>query len=288
MLSRSAQHSLDKVAKAFADKIAELQELTLLRADNASKDINSQDLVALDSSVQAVELKLREIQRFVNQEKQAVDKAKVLISACSKQRDQLQYLSTHLPTRLPEAVAVQSRPQQQAAGVPAPAKETSGDEVSDSDENRDTANQEPQPTRQAANDKKKRLKAPRRYISHAELASVSSYMRGRLTIETVNAALGDAASHSEANNRLMAAARSNSVKPADRKRATTLLHCVAGKEGIRGRFWFVDSDLKKGTALKLDKTGKAILTVLRHLGRLTEVRVSLDGMPQAAYVLQPE
>ena len=66
-----------------------------------------------------------------------------------------------------------------------------------------------------------------RYISHAELASVSSYMRGRLTIETVNAALDDAASHSEANHRLMAAARSNSVKPADRKRATTLLHCVA-------------------------------------------------------------
>ena len=56
---------------------------------------------------------------------------------------------------------------------------------------------------------------------------MSSYMRGRLTIETVNAALDDAAGHSEANNRLMAAARSNCVKPADRKRATTLLHCVA-------------------------------------------------------------
>ena len=56
---------------------------------------------------------------------------------------------------------------------------------------------------------------------------MSSYMRGRLTIETVNAALDDAASHSEGNHRLMAAARSNSVKPADRKRATTLLHCVA-------------------------------------------------------------
>ena len=46
---------------------------------------------------------------------------------------------------------------------------------------------------------------------------------------------------------------------------------LQAKEGIRGRFWFVDSDLKGGTALKLDKTGKAILTVLRHLGRLTEV-----------------
>ena len=52
-------------------------------------------------------------------------------------------------------------------------------------------------------------------------------MRGRLTIETVNAALDDIASHAEANSKLMAAARSNSVKAADRKRATTLLHCVA-------------------------------------------------------------
>ena len=66
-----------------------------------------------------------------------------------------------------------------------------------------------------------------RYISQAELASVSSYMRGRLTIEAVNAALDDAASYGEGNHRLMAAARSNSVKPADRKRATTLLHCIA-------------------------------------------------------------
>ncbi len=68
---------------------------------------------------------------------------------------------------------------------------------------------------------------PLRYISQAELASVSSYMRGRLTIETVNSAIDDAASHSEANAKLMAATKSNSVKPADRKRATTLLHCVA-------------------------------------------------------------
>lgn len=66
-----------------------------------------------------------------------------------------------------------------------------------------------------------------RYISQAELASVSSYMRGRLTIETVNAALDDAAGHSEANSKLMAAAKANTVKAADRKRATTLLHCVA-------------------------------------------------------------
>ncbi len=47
---------------------------------------------------------------------------------------------------------------------------------------------------------------------------------------------------------------------------------VQGKEGIRGRHWFLESDLKGGATLKMDKTGKAILTVLRHLGRLIEVK----------------
>ncbi len=46
---------------------------------------------------------------------------------------------------------------------------------------------------------------------------------------------------------------------------------VQAKEGIRGRHWFLESDLKGGATLKMDKTGKAILTVLRHLGRLIEV-----------------
>lgn len=61
---------------------------------------------------------------------------------------------------------------------------------------------------------------------------------------------------------------------------------LQGKEGIRGRFWFVDSDLKKGTALKLDKTGKAILTVLRHLGRLTEVWPRYNSLGLPVYVRQ--
>lgn len=111
--------------------------------------------------MQAIELKFKEIQRFIGQEKQSMNKAKTLISACSKQRDQLQYISTHLPTRLPEAVT--SKPLQQTAGTSAPARDSTGEEVSDADENMDTANVDPQPTARAANDKKKRPKAPRRF-----------------------------------------------------------------------------------------------------------------------------
>ena len=46
-----------------------------------------------------------------------------------------------------------------------------------------------------------------------------------------------------------------------------------GKEGIKGRHWFTEPDLKAGACIRSDKTGRALLTVLRHLGRIQEVRL---------------
>jgi hypothetical protein len=46
---------------------------------------------------------------------------------------------------------------------------------------------------------------------------------------------------------------------------------LQSKEAAKGRFWFFETDLKAGTAIRMDKTGKSILMLLRHLGRLQEV-----------------
>ncbi len=40
--------------------------------------------------------------------------------------------------------------------------------------------------------------------------------------------------------------------------------------------------------VKLDKSGKALLTLLRHLGRLSEQRCSVDGAQLVVYVLCDE
>jgi hypothetical protein len=50
---------------------------------------------------------------------------------------------------------------------------------------------------------------------------------------------------------------------------------LQSKEAAKGRFWFIETDLKSGTAIRMDKTGKSILMLLRHLGRLQEVRSPL-------------
>ena len=45
----------------------------------------------------------------------------------------------------------------------------------------------------------------------------------------------------------------------------------AGEGGAEGRHWCMEADMKQTHTLRPDKTGKALLTVLRHLGRLHEV-----------------
>jgi hypothetical protein len=50
---------------------------------------------------------------------------------------------------------------------------------------------------------------------------------------------------------------------------------VQNRDGVKGRHWFLETDLKDGLAIKLDKTGKSVLSLLRHLNRLTEVCSSL-------------
>lgn len=53
-------------------------------------------------------------------------------------------------------------------------------------------------------------------------------------------------------------------------------HPLQNKEGIRGHFWFTETELRNGSALRPDKTGKGLLMMLRHLGRISEVGLGGD------------
>jgi len=140
--------------------------------------------------------------------------------------------------------------------------------------------------------------APRWYLTAAELAAAPSYMRGRLTLEKVNAAVNEAALLAESTARLMAAARAGTLAravpscPEERRRAAEMYHAAHSRPefGLRGRFWFCDADLRgagAGAALRADRSGKGLLQLLRHLGRVQEQRLSLEcaGGACSAFVL---
>ncbi|MCO5609897.1 hypothetical protein L7F22_064131 [Adiantum nelumboides] len=86
-----------------------------------------------------------------------------------------------------------------------------------------------------------------------------SYMRGRVTLEKINAAVDEMATFAKANARLLAAPRKKELRD------------FAASDNVKDKHFFFESDMK-GSALKMDNTGKAILTVLRHLGRTSDVQ----------------
>lgn len=47
---------------------------------------------------------------------------------------------------------------------------------------------------------------------------------------------------------------------------------VQKREDVQGRPFLLEHDLKDGDKLRMDKTGKTIMVLLRHLGRVQEVR----------------
>ncbi|KAM0048628.1 putative spindle and kinetochore-associated protein [Helianthus debilis subsp. tardiflorus] len=96
-------------------------------------------------------------------------------------------------------------------------------------------------------EKKGRGSPPVWYITADELDSLSSYMRGRLTLDKINAAINDMAAYAEANSQLMTAPRKKEIRD------------IGATEGVKGKHFFLETDVK-GPTLKLDNTGKAIFT----------------------------
>ncbi|EIE20832.1 hypothetical protein COCSUDRAFT_57381 [Coccomyxa subellipsoidea C-169] len=198
---------------------------------------------------------------------------------------QLQFMAQRLPAFLPGSTTVQ---------VPTSSCPADGASCADEADKASAGNENVPsnlPARPSSADnmgnKKKRAPAPRRYVMNDELSSLSAYMTARLSLEKVNAAVDDAATMAEGVAHMLATARARGkMATHDRKRAQMLMVNVAGKEGVKGHHWFMEQDMKSANILRPDKTGKSLLTVLRHLGRLHELRLSVEGSMQPVYTVQ--
>ncbi|BDA42366.1 Spindle and kinetochore-associated protein 1 homolog [Coccomyxa sp. Obi] len=273
------------MVEAFTGKLSELKAITLLRLEESSIDLFRQDVTDLEDTVRSLEQNLRKIQSYIAQERQALPKVEAVVEACSAQHEQLMFMSHHLPAFLPGGSTAPAVTSSVAPIHASPPDES--DHPAANDENVPSNPRSRPNSADMPGEKKKRAPAPRRFVMNDELSSLSAYMTARLSLEKVNAAVDDAATMAEGVARMLATARGRGkMATHDRKRAQMLMVNVAGKEGVKGHYWFMEADMKNASILRPDKTGKSLLTVLRHLGRLHEVRLSVEGSMQPVYVLQ--
>nr|XP_043624292.1 spindle and kinetochore-associated protein 1 homolog [Erigeron canadensis] len=255
---------LDTLVSSFNARIAELQNLVVARNMYPASSIT--DLSAVDATLTTMELQLQKIKDRLREETLAIPKAKKLIEAALQQQQKLQNMSAYVPSYLPERGKLTHQDNSSCSIIEEPTQDHS------------FGMQEFKEPALLPKEKKGRGSPPLWHITANELDSLSSYMRGRLTLEKVNAAINDMAAFAEVNSQLIAAPRrkltESTLEKAMEKRE------IGNAEGVKGKHFFLETDMK-GPSLKLDTTGKAILTVLRHLGRLSECRIG----PHRVFVL---
>ncbi|OAY78884.1 Spindle and kinetochore-associated protein [Ananas comosus] len=230
---KHAGSALDDLVSSFTIRIAELQELVIAR--NMYPATTIPDLSAVDATLKAMESQIEAIKGRLQEEKNAIPKAKRLVEQSQRQQRKLQHMLAHVPAAMVESLTLVDRNPSSAIL-----------EVSDCDVAYEASKQREEPV---AAPKKGRGSAPRWYISAVELDSLSSYMRGRLTLEKVNIAINEVATYADANAHLISCPKKKELRD------------IAMAEPVKGKHFFLEADIK-GPGLKLDNTGKAILTRL--------------------------
>ncbi|KAL6130688.1 hypothetical protein ACLB2K_069067 [Fragaria x ananassa] len=253
--------SLDSLIAGFNIRISELQELVIARNMYPASSVT--DLSAVDAAVKAME-----VQKLIN-------------ASLKKQRI-LKDMSICAPAHVPERMSMLNLDTNRCL-FPESSQQNAGSGISKLEE--DPA---PPPKSSYANLAKRYNTALHRggtfcFAEETDFESLKTqiYMRGRLTLEKVNAAINDMATYAEANYQLIAAPKKNVA--GDRWEKALEIRDIAMHDAVKGKHFFLETDMK-GPSLKLDNTGKAILTVLRHLGRVSETRI---GHHRVIILLKP-
>ncbi|XP_073148030.1 SKA complex subunit 1 homolog [Henckelia pumila] len=258
--------SLDSLISQFNSRIAELQQFVIARNMYPASSIS--DLSGIDAALKGMEIQVLNIKDRLRDEAQAIPKAKKLVEAALRQQKRLETISACVPSYIPERIT----------SIYADTSKCMQPEISQLDHGIESLKlEEPAPKV-----KKGRVPPPMWYITGDELNSLPSYMKQRLTLDKVNAAIGDMVTYAEANAQLITAPRKKLTEN-NLDRALELRD-IATMDAVKGKHFFLESDVK-GPAMKLDNTGKAILTVLRHLGRISETRV---GHHRVIILLRPQ
>jgi hypothetical protein len=222
---------------------------------------------------------MRELRAHAARERAALPQMEAVAGAAALQRAHLERIASRLPAFLPSLPAAPGDAAAGAGAGAAPAPDALRERAGNGAEGAAP------PPRPSAAKPPAAAPVPRRFVTHEEFEAVSSYMRGRLTPDRVNAALEELAAKAEATASLVAAARRGRPLGAQRAHASWLLFNIAGAEALRGRAWALEADLRGGAALRPGGSGKALLTLLRHVGRVTEVRVPAEGATHVVIVL---
>eukprot|EP00892_Ulva_mutabilis_P001663 jgi/Ulvmu1/11498/UM077_0047.1 len=308
--------SAQAVASAVDAFCTQLEETHLMTSDSQFIEANRHDIAAVVETLDENDRKLRMIDNYMDDWRSELAKLKKLRDAAVQRRDMLQDVAQAMRKAFPAVrIGDQSNQIQPAMDRPsAPfslrghrghleAASTSVQSLASSGPARpqDSASVLREVINhaaavgtaqaQASRARKEVRRAPLPLVSKKELEACGRHLVGRLTELKVNAALEELAGFAEQNAKDIQKLRNPKATFRDarkRLRLQDLESLARNNPCMQSRMWFLQSDTKRGTVVKFDKSGQALLQVLRHLKRVSEIRCRLAGEADIVYVYEDQ
>lgn len=209
-----------------------------------------------------IESSLSSFQAHLEKEKKLVEQGEAMQDVAQKFKERLEHIASNLPSHLPGVEKISQRVVLK--------EEVATENV-----------KKPRKTRRAKDlSSEDGFEFPKlAYLTVEEFDQIPKYIKGRTSYDQVNNAIDEIHKVITAKYKILRLPRSAMGEPVMKK-------YKAFKEAeipdIEGEYFFIDDDLKTYSQMKMDSTGRAILTMLRHCGRLREVR----GKKLLRYVLK--
>lgn len=250
-----------RLSESVYTTIGELKELVLLWAEGGGPEFDAQ-LVGLDAALSAAEAAAGAAEQHLVDERQRVREASALLKEAAAVKARVDHMVAHAPARLPggNSVLAESRD-----------KENTPMDLSDRERDKRSADEagaaDPRPAKKRSAPPPPKIE----YVSKGELDSISGFMKGRLTLDRINASVDDINTVIAGKARILATPMAK-LTGLDLKRYKA--HKDTETPECKGHHYFVEDDIKnaKLPTFKMDPAGRSILTILRTLGRLREIR----------------
>lgn len=260
--------SLTNIFVSFDSRASAVRGMLDLRGLAAS-EASLAALQRAELELSSLEAEVAAARSSVQRECELISSARELQVRASDTAARLAHVQAHCPELLPGDAEVAQPPPPQEAPEEAPEKTATPrrplGECATSSSASNSALPKPRGRPGA------RVPPRMALVTEAELAGAPQYMRARLDVGKVNAAVAEASKVLSAKYALLSTPLSQLRSEAERKRHLALKTLEQGSE--KGTFFFSEEELKAaGPPLKQDATGRNVLAVLRHVGRLKEFK----------------
>ncbi|XP_077989027.1 SKA complex subunit 1-like [Glandiceps talaboti] len=249
--------TLMELGEHFNAKVEGIRKCIQLRG--CVNEVNCQHLLqSVDLELIAAEDLVSQMKLVIGNEKQKLQEAQELMQQYKDLSTNIEYMSTHLPSRLPGKQTASHTGHQKA--ILQSSQTLSRLENRPVEEGVITAKQ---------NKRKPIYIAKMDYLTMDEFELVPKYMKGRMSYDLVNNVVDGINKVVEYKYKIVAQPRSTVGENNMKKRKEWKKQQTKDSQGLQ---FFIDDDYRKYSGLKLDKATNQILTILRHCGRHKEIR----------------